>query len=234
MKKILLATLVSLPFWSIGQSLQLSDTWIENEGTIYKGRATVTNISETAVDVVVKREILEKVPEHDAYFCWGSCYGPATSVSPSAKSIPAGGSDAESFYGDLETNGYCGLTRVKYTFYLKNDPTDKVEHTYVYDIWCGAAGVAANQSNGEVISNMFPNPIQSIGTLNYDLSSKNFSEANLIVRNLTGAIVKNIKLTEEKGEVSLNVNDLNNGIYMYSLVLDGKAILTKKLTVVGQ
>jgi len=234
MKRILLAIFVSVPFLTMAQSIQLSDMRIEADQSVenlYVGKLTVTNVSEAAIEIMVKKEVIELGnPEHVAYFCWASCYGPATTVSPTAKTISAGGFDDNSFSGDLDSYGYAATTRVKYTFYNKNNPNDKAEYTFVY---FDPNGIAVSQASADMLSNLYPNPVQSVGKLSYNLSGKHFNEANLVVRNLTGAVVKNVKLSDNKGELSLNVAEMNNGIYMYSLVLDGKAVLTRKMTVVG-
>ncbi|MES2630152.1 MAG: T9SS type A sorting domain-containing protein [Bacteroidota bacterium] len=230
MKKFLLALLIAAPFVSMAQSLQLSNQKIVNESGLYKATVTIKNTSDSDKNVRVKRVIENLATGHVSYFCWGNCYEPEVNESPNFITIPAGGSDANSFYGDLEAYGAQGVSRVTYTFYDQKAPLDQVSYTVTYDISTGIASLQL--SDNEVLSSVFPNPIQNIGKISYDLSGKKYSEANLIVRNLTGAIVKNVKLTNTKADnFEINTDQMGSGIYMYSLVIDGKAVLTRKMTV---
>jgi hypothetical protein len=48
---------------------------------------------------------------------------------------------------------------------------------------------------------------------------------------MLGSIAKEIKLENENNVVKINVGDLADGIYFYSLVIDDKIYKTKKLIV---
>ncbi len=231
MKKFLLALFISIPFLSFSQSLSLSNPHIEKEGDLYKAMITVTNSSGNSIEVRVKRTVETLANGHVTYFCWGNCYGPNTNESPiqDSRPIAAGASDANSFFGDVETGGTPGLTRVTYCFYDKKNPLDEVCYTFTYDVANGVQTVSI--SDAEILTSVYPNPVQSIGKVGYNLNGKKYTEANLVVRNLTGAIVKTYKIAQSNGEISINTDQMGNGIYMYSLIVDGKAMLTRKMTV---
>ncbi len=230
MKKFLLALFVSLPFLSMAQSLKLSDFKIVNEDGLFKATAAVTNTSGASIEVRVKRTVESLAIGHSAYFCWVSCYGPNTDVSPDGKVIKAGETNASSFYGDIETSGKPGSgNKISYCFFDYKNPSDQTCYTFDYDQLTGIATVYVDDA--VVLTTIAPNPVLSTGKISYDLTGKHFNEANLVVRNLVGAVVKTIRLTQISDVVSVNADQLGSGIYMYSLVLDGKAILTRKMTV---
>ena len=54
--------------------------------------------------------------------------------------------------------------------------------------------------------------------------------AQIIFMEQSGKLIKTVDLTE-KGKGVLNVfsNDLTNGTYLYSLIIDGQTIETKKM-----
>lgn len=229
MKKTLLALLLSFPLFALAQSLQLSEPKVVTEGTLMKATIKVSNVSGNSLNVKVKRTIETIANGHEAYFCWGDCYVPEVSESPNAKTIAGGGYDNTSFYGDVETYGMAGLTKVTYCFFDAKSALDQSCFTFTYNVENGVAVLLP--SDDQLLSAISPNPVSGIGRISFDLSGRKYNEASLVVRNLTGAIVKNTKISQASGELSVNADDLGSGIYMYSLLVDGKAILTRKMTV---
>lgn len=232
MRKIILSLLFSIPLAVFSQSLSVSNARIEKDpsSTLHKARITVTNNSSNDLDIWVKREIITLKDGHFTYFCWGKCYGPSTNVAQEGILIPAYGSDGVSFYGDLDDAGIAGVSEVKYTFYDKRNPEDKVEYTFVYN-GVESSVTRISQDFSSALTSPYPNPARGFSKIGYDLSNRNFSSANVSVRNLTGSLVRKIKLDDVKGEISLDTQNLPDGIYTYSLVIDEKAVLTKKLII---
>ena len=74
-----------------------------------------------------------------------------------------------------------------------------------------------------------PNPASSMTSINYYVNGK--QDAKLIVTNMLGSKVKEILLNQNQNSLTLNVKDMNAGIYIYSLVVDGKVMNSKKLIV---
>ena len=80
-----------------------------------------------------------------------------------------------------------------------------------------------------VLDQNVPNPFAEQTTINYFLP-ENVVRAQLLFYNVSGKLIQSVDLNE-KGKGSLNVfsSDLSNGIYTYTLVVDGKIIETKKM-----
>jgi len=56
------------------------------------------------------------------------------------------------------------------------------------------------------------------------------ASAQLYICNMTGALLKTIPLNQRgPGNVNINGNELNAGMYLYSLVTDGKIVDTKQM-----
>lgn len=85
-------------------------------------------------------------------------------------------------------------------------------------------------AKGIEFSNPFPNPANQQTGINFQLPSPN-SEARILLRNLLGSVVKEIKVTGAENKVSINTSDLNNGLYFYSILFENKIWSTKKLIV---
>lgn len=74
-----------------------------------------------------------------------------------------------------------------------------------------------------------PNPVQSSTRISYSLPSAN-SQAQLLLTDAAGKTVKAISLSGS-GYIDLNTASLSSGTYNYSLMVDGKIVETKRITI---
>ncbi|MDR2914416.1 MAG: tail fiber domain-containing protein [Tannerella sp.] len=82
--------------------------------------------------------------------------------------------------------------------------------------------------SGAVLYQNLPNPSSNGVTIAYELP-KNFSSAYLYVYNMAGAQVKSYTLTGSSNEVKITANELPAGTYIYTLVVNGNKVDTKKM-----
>jgi hypothetical protein len=89
--------------------------------------------------------------------------------------------------------------------------------------------VELSSKNIIVLDQNVPNPFAEQTTINYYLPD-NIVRAQIVFLDQSGKLIKVVDLTE-KGQGQLNVfaNDLTNGIYTYSLIVDGQTVETKKM-----
>ena len=74
-----------------------------------------------------------------------------------------------------------------------------------------------------------PNPYSGETIIPYYLP-ENFNKANMLITNLNGQIIKRIALENAgKGELTLRTDGLKAGQYLYSLIVDGRKIQTRKM-----
>lgn len=80
-----------------------------------------------------------------------------------------------------------------------------------------------------VLAQNVPNPFAEQTTINYFLPD-NTGKAQMLFYDASGMLIKSVDLIQ-KGKGALNVfaNDLTNGIYTYTLVMDGQIIESKKM-----
>ncbi len=89
--------------------------------------------------------------------------------------------------------------------------------------------VDLNNSQTIVLAQNVPNPFAEQTTINYFLPD-NTLVAQILFYDAQGQLIQTVALTQ-KGKGALNVfaQDLTNGIYTYTLVVDGKIIESKKM-----
>ncbi|MBX7095306.1 MAG: tail fiber domain-containing protein, partial [Flavobacteriales bacterium] len=81
-----------------------------------------------------------------------------------------------------------------------------------------------------VLDQNVPNPFAEQTTISY-LFPENVNKAQILFYNQDGKLINSTNLNPIAGRGQINVfaNDLSNGIYNYTLVVDGKIIATKKM-----
>jgi Chaperone of endosialidase/Secretion system C-terminal sorting domain len=89
-------------------------------------------------------------------------------------------------------------------------------------------------SNGSFDTNEFkmlqntPNPFSSETTIQYNLP-KGVTNAKLVVFDLTGSLKMQFNNLSKNNKVIIRGNSLQAGMYIYSLVVDGNEVLSKKM-----
>ncbi len=95
-----------------------------------------------------------------------------------------------------------------------------------------STGVMEEKNNTDYkLEQNVPNPFSESTSINYSLPV-NAGQASIIICDLSGKLVKKIDLQQKgQGTVSINSNELNNGILIYALVINGKEVVSKKMVV---
>lgn len=240
MKKILLSfTLVGfLALLGFAQNLSLSDDGgavPNNSNRVFSGTPStqtiyahmnITNNSAGSIEVFVKKVIIDTVTGTVNMFCWaGGCYPPETFVSPNAQPIAAGATNNE-FSGDFMPNLKSGQSIIRYVFFNRADPNDSVCFNALYQAYPLGVDLLSDQIR---FSNAYPNPATARVSFNYELPSG--AEASVIISNILGSVLKTIPVSNFQGKVTTDVSDLQEGVYLYSLVVNGKKQVTKKLII---
>jgi hypothetical protein len=76
-----------------------------------------------------------------------------------------------------------------------------------------------------------PNPFSQTTVINYNLSNKD-SRGMVLIRDTNGNLMKSINVNGSgKGQVTVNANELSQGTYTYTLVIEGKSIDTKLMVI---
>ena len=86
-------------------------------------------------------------------------------------------------------------------------------------------------SNDRVwVSHVYPNPAQDFVDIDFQISSS-VREVKLTFYNVLGQEVKDLVLEKDQKTTHISLRELNSGMYMYQLSIDGRSVATKKLIV---
>lgn len=239
MKKVILSLLLiaTTCIYAYSQSLSLADSAgpIANNSHILRQghnlddeilcHVFVRNNTANAMNVIVKKVAIDTLPGTLNSFCWGLCFPPNVYMSPPFN-LNGNTTDSVNFSGHYNPLTFAGTSIIRYVFYVQGNPSDSVCVNVSYDaLYDGIS----NPAPRNMLSGAYPNPANNMVNFDYSLNTGN--NGTVILRNLVGSVVRESVLTGAAGKISVLTGDLPEGIYFYSLNVDGKAITTKKLIV---
>ena len=230
------ALLLIFALFALSLSLAAQNFTISYPATFYSGPPTqlleapmtVTSTSATTLNLLVSRKTNGLAAGHDSYFCWSiNCYSPVTSISTDTLELAPGAED-HSFKGYLSpTSGTSGTSVVEYCVFDYNTPNDSICVTFTYLI--DSALSVGDLPAEKVFSLPYPNPSSNFVIFSYDIEKNN--RGFIQVHNVLGSLVKEVKLSENKGITMIPVSELKAGVYFASLIADGKKLVTRRVIV---
>lgn len=112
----------------------------------------------------------------------------------------------------------CSNSSAKQTGINGNDPKELAQ-----------INVTLTDEDVIVLDQNKPNPFAEQTTITYNVPEK-YGYAQLVFKTVDGRILKTVDVTKKgRGQVNVFANDLSNGLYMYSLIVDGVTVDTKKM-----
>lgn len=79
--------------------------------------------------------------------------------------------------------------------------------------------------------NLYPNPAKNMAQISYELPTANAKNSKIEIRNMLGSVVKVVNINGNNGTQNVDVNNMPNGVYLCSIVCNGKVCQTKKMIV---
>ncbi|CAN5571953.1 hypothetical protein BH23BAC1_BH23BAC1_11140 [soil metagenome] len=199
-------------------------------GSQVKAVINIRNLTNKPLHLQIKRLDGHIGSSQSSFFCWGDdCFGSNAISFPFAKTIESGKSSLK-FTSVLEAGLAATVSSVKYLIYDVNNPADSVVHEISYVIEDQNSKKLLFENRDIQISNIYPNPVDNYAFLNYNFYNKNLS-ARIVIHNVLGSIIGEYELPSFETRLKISTNELNPGIYFYTLRVENDNIITKKLVV---
>gem|GEM_PF-936187 len=186
----------------------------------------IMNISLEQKEIKVRRTMLISIDNTSNYFCWTACYIPSVSLSPSGLTLNGDSSINNTFTSHLKPNGQTGVSEILYTFFDANNPQDSANVVVRYEI----APVGISKVSSVASLKAFPNPADGKVTLSFTRSSLN-GKGNIELYNMLGSKVYSQQVEDMDGTITISTENLNAGLYFYSLNEGGKSSRPGRLTI---
>ncbi len=188
--------------------------------------ADIYNISSQSFEVMCAISDAQMGPHHDKYFCFGDfCYDPTVTVSTVSTTMNS--SEAKLLSGYVIPNGNPGTSIVTYSIYDQSGASDTLYITFNYEFT--EVGIDEVSRTKYAVSVASPNPANNLTAISYNVPSG--KDIRLVFQNLLGAQVKEVKLRDNRSTAIVPVSEFVNGVYIYTLYVDGKPTASKKLVV---
>ena len=232
MKKLYFALFILL--FSLGTTkAQMIITWhptTDYDGpanTTLEGSFDVINSSNLSFEVMCESFNRNLQPSHYTYFCWKVCYDTSVTISPATDWVTMHPNDTiHTFHSYVVPQNVPGHDDISYKFYDRNGTSDSLIVTLNYD-FTPVGIIELTTRNSFNITGA--NPASNISSVSYSVNAK--MDARLLVTNMLGSKVREIKLNDKENTLTFSVKDLKQGVYVYSLVVDGKILSSKRLVV---
>ena len=188
----------------------------------------VINTTDADINVIAQMEDLTSIGS--TYLCWGNCYMPG--VLEAENVVTAGGEgifNGHCMFVDAEFQTLPEGTEIHmvYTFYDERNPEEK----YTFNVnfkYQSDAIVDFNSVN--VFSNAYPNPANNTVSFDYNMPF-DVNSASVAIYNMMGQEVVRQDLNLGGSRADINVSDLNEGVYFYSLIVNNQTVKTNKFVV---
>jgi hypothetical protein len=144
--------------------------------------------------------------------------------------------DLQKIYPDLvyeNDNGYLAINYIELVPLLiqsikeLKEEVDQLAAASINTRSATSNDILAETSRAVLYQNA-PNPFSNSTVIKYALP-ENTTNASIMVFNLQGALVKQFSIDYQQTSITINGSELNAGMYLYSLIIDGKEADTKRM-----
>ena len=218
---------------AFSQSLKLLDSeqnWEGRIGDKIQATIRIQNISGHPVSIIIERTKAEIGTTQYTRLCWsGDCLQPdAQKLVVSKKLEP--GEITGNFISILDAGLTEEFSIVSYIIYNKDNPNDAITFDVHYSVKEADRGDIFYESTEIFLRDVYPNPASENAFLDYQLKVEE-QEAKIVIHNVLGSIVAQHKLSFNENQLKIPTQDLNPGVYFYTLYLDNRSVSTKKFVV---
>ncbi|WPP52475.1 T9SS type A sorting domain-containing protein [Catalinimonas niigatensis] len=119
---------------------------------------------------------------------------------------------------------------IRFLFFDTDNPSNAIERSFKFHVQGEFPSGIMYQRPDLKVSNAYPNPIANTATIDYSLGSAN-NNARIIILNILGNQVLEHELPSNESSIKIPTDQLTNGVYFYTLQLNGKNVATKKMVV---
>lgn len=199
----------------------------------------VKNNAASNKTVKLKRTFVSGVamtsPEDTCTICWNVCLPWSANLTQTTGNVNIGAGSIASFqsqsglgfHSSFKSNSTLGTRVVRYTWYDVNNTNDSTYLIVNYHIT--GVNIKENVLKQFNFSNPQPNPAIGSTSIKYDFPHA--AKAKIKIYNAIGTLMKEVRIDDENGKITISTEELSNGVYFYSLLVNDKIVGTKRLIV---
>lgn len=216
---------------TLGQSFEITGLQENYKGVIgetIKAPLLFHNTSDKTITLIIRKVNAEIGSTQKNYFCLdGNCLD--QKVEDHIVKIDPG-QTLTSLHVALEGGLVSSISSVRYLAYNKSNPTEAMEIDLHFVVDEKPEKESIYASRHIAIQDVYPNPLVDHAYVNYKILNDKI-KAKIIVHNILGSAVGEYELPVVESKVKIRGEDLNSGIYFYTLYIDNEGVMTRKLIV---
>ncbi|MCH7408882.1 T9SS type A sorting domain-containing protein [Belliella sp. DSM 111904] len=229
---ILACTLLLFPLYSEAQVRVLSERgeFIGKIGATQRKSIIIQNESNAKKDYILRFLRGNVGTSQKVKICVGDqCYDPTKELSKIKISLKPG-----ELVTDLYLEFDLGIIETKGNFELHFANTENNKDIFivesVYNVSNPENNLDKTNHKDIAIGDVYPNPSNRVAHLDYEYKNKN-ALAKISINSFIGNPVAEYKLDPSQSTLVMNIEGLRPGVYFYTLFVENKNIVTKKLVV---
>ena len=188
----------------------------------------IKNTSDKPYFFAVRKVVSELGDSQKGYFCLdNNCLEPG--IDEFSKRIEAG-ETLKGLYFIVESGLQSIQSHIKLEIFAKGRPQDtqEINANLIVDEKPGRNYVF--HSKEITIHEVFPNPVQNEGFMDYQIHQEQ-TKAKIVIHNILGKPMGEYDLSFFETRVKIAADELASGIYFYTLYLDNTGVATRKMIV---
>ena len=234
MKKLWLAYgLLWLSFSAVAQGQNFEITGIQENykgliGETIKAPIFFRNTSDKTVTLIIRKVSSEIGSTQKNYFCIDANCLDQKVEDHIVKIDPW--QTLTSFNVVLEAGLVSSISSVRYIAYNKSNPSETIDIDLHFLVEEKPEKQNIYTSRHISIQDVYPNPINDHAFVDYKILNDKI-KAKIIIHNILGSQVSEYSLPTLESKVKIRADELNAGIYFYTLYIDNEGVMTRKLIV---
>lgn len=208
--------------------LPLQDSYRGQIGEIVKVPVRFKNTTDKTITLIIRKAGGELGSTQRAFFCFDNNCLDQKIEDYIVKVDP--GQTLNTFQVALDAGLAAGESSVQYVVFNRAQPGQLLEFTLNYTVEEKAEKANIYDSRFITLHDVYPNPVSDNATVVYKILNDRV-KAQLRLHNLLGNVVADYDLSPQETQLRLRVDDLSEGIYFYTLYLEGESVVTRKLII---
>jgi hypothetical protein len=216
---------------AVGQSFELSPVQDSYKGLIgetVKAPLRIKNTTEKSITLYIKKVNTEIGSTQKNYFCLDNACMDQRGEDFSLKLEP--GQTINSLLVALESGLVAGESNVHYVIYNKANPTDQAELDLSFRVEEKPEKESIYNSRNVQLHDVYPNPVNDYAFVEYKILNDKI-KARIVIHNILGTVISEYALPTIETKIKIHTEELNSGIYFYTLYIDNDGVMTRKLIV---
>jgi len=208
--------------------VNIQETYKGMIGETIKAPIQVKNNSDKPALIVIRKISAQLGSTQKTYFCLDDNCLDQRTEDYVVKVEP--GQILKSFNVAVEAGLAQGVSTIKYLIYNKSNPAESFEFDMNFTVEERPEKAAIYSSDYIILHDVYPNPVKDIAYAEYRLLSER-TKAKLVIHNILGNIMEDLDLPFSENKVKIKAENLNSGVYFYTLYLDNIGLITRKFIV---